>query len=828
MSEYSGSFLILTLSLSISLIKKHQSLIWLHNLKIMKVTVFILIAFLGAIGTQAQNITNTIRGQVVDHQSQYSIPGANIILLGGDVPVGSSTDGDGYFRIDDVPVGRHQLQVSFVGYKTITLSNIEVSTGKETILHIELEEMVTKMKEVVVRANKDIDKPLNDMATVSARQFSIEESQRYAGARNDVARMASNFAGVSSPNDALNDIVIRGNAPGGLLWRLEGVDVPNPNHFGRGGATGGPVSILNNNVMANSDFFTGAFPAGYGNALSGAFDLRMRNGNNEKHEFLGQIGFNGVELGAEGPISKKNRSSYIAHYRYSTLAVFDAMGLDIGTGAAVPQYQDLNLKLNFPTKKAGVFTLFGLGGTSHIDFIKSDKDTNEVKEDFYTNRDEDIYYKSRTGVVGLSHKYFWNNKTYTKVTLSGSMIQNLIDVDSVVRTTRKPVKYYDQDFKRFKYILSMVLNKKLNSKHTIRAGSQFELKTFDLIDSVYKASESRFRVQTDFSGNGSLFQPYFNWQYKMSDKVVLTSGLHSNIFNGDISVEPRMGLRWNVSPLQYLTMGYGLHSQAPDINLIEYQVTDRQGNIYKPNKDLSFTYSNHFVLGYGRRLSENLMLKAETYYQSISDAVVEASGESSFSLLNQGSFGLERPDSLKNGGTGENMGIELTLERFMKNGGYYLLTTSFFDSKYKGSDGVRRNTAFNGNFVVNFLGGKEFELFKKKELQLKHYIVSDIKMTYAGGNRYTPFDEAKSILTRENEYIDNKAFEKQLDHYFRLDIRVAYKKNGKKSSQEFALDIQNVTNNKNPYRINYNADEQKEEVIYQLGIFPVFQYRITF
>ena len=793
----------------------------------MKKAVFYLLFFFSIHSGIAQ-IVSSIRGKVVDVQSQFELPGVNVALLSVDPVVGTATDVKGDYRLENVKVGRHKIQVSFIGYKTIVLDNVEVTSGKETILNIELEEMITQMNEVVIEADNNGDVPLNEMATVSARSFSIEESQRFAGARNDVARMATNFAGVSAPNDAVNDIVIRGNSPNGLLWRLEGIDVPNPNHFGRGGATGGPVSILNNNVLSNSDFFTGAFPAEYGNALSGAFDLRMRNGNNENHEFLGQIGFNGVELGAEGPISKKRGSSYLVNYRYSTLAVFDAMGLDIGTGAAVPQYQDINMKLNLPTENAGIFNVFAIAGMSHIDFIKSDKDTNEIDEDFYTNKDEDIYYKSNMLMAGLSHKYFWDSKTYSKITLSGSVFQNLIDVDSVVHETRKPIKYYDQDFKRYKYLLSFFLNRKINAQHTLRVGVQADLRAFDLIDSVYEASFDRFEVQTNFDGNGYLIQPYASWQYRITDNFSLTTGMHSSIYEDNVSLEPRLGGKWNLSPVQFLSFGYGLHSQFPEVDIIEYQVTDRLGNVSRPNSDLSFVYSHHFVMGWGRQLTENLSLKSEVYYQSIYDAIIEAGAESSYSLLNAGSFDFERPDSLKNGGVGQNVGIEFTLERFMKRGAYYMLTASLFDSKYEGSDGVERNTVFNGNYVFNFVGGKEFELFKNKEKKNKQFFTIDGKVAWAGGNRYTPFDVEKSLMTRQNEYIDEKAFSKQLEDYFRLDLRMAFKSNSKKYSQEWALDIQNVTNNQNPYSMNFNADDRKEEVIYQLGIFPVVQYKIIF
>jgi len=204
----------------------------------------------------------------------------------------------------------NQLKISLISYKE-KLQTVVLTTGKETVLNIELEESAVQGQEVVISAEIDKTKSNNKMATVSSRIFSTEEASRYAGSRGDPARMAANFAGVSGANDSRNDIIVRGNSPLGILWRLNGLDIPNPSHFGSMGSSGGPISILNNNTLDNSDFMTGAFPADYGNATAGVFDLKMRSGNNEKYEFLGMVGFNGFEIGAEGPFSKKRKTPHL-------------------------------------------------------------------------------------------------------------------------------------------------------------------------------------------------------------------------------------------------------------------------------------------------------------------------------------------------------------------------------------------------------------------------------------------------------------------------------------------------------------------------------------
>jgi hypothetical protein len=268
------------------------------------------------------------------------------------------------------------------------------------------------------------------MSAISSRTFSIEETQRYAGVRNDVARMAINYAGVAAGNDATNEIIIRGNSPNGLLWQLEGVEISNPNHFGFMGNTGGPVGMLNNNTLSNSDFLTGAFAAEYGNAISGVFDLRMREGNHDKHEFLGQVGFNGFELGAEGPLSKKANASYLLNYRYSTLGLLKLLGISFGTGTAIPQYQDISFKVTSQLGK-GKVSLFGLAGISAIDLLYSEMDSLE-EDNFYANEGLDIYSSNRQGVVGFNYFRRLSEKTYAEITLSADALQNKSRIDTVL------------------------------------------------------------------------------------------------------------------------------------------------------------------------------------------------------------------------------------------------------------------------------------------------------------------------------------------------------------------------------------------------------------
>ena len=765
--------------------------------------------------------TQTIRGKVIDKQSKFPIEGVNVVLLSTDPVKATVSDAQGEFKFTEVPAGRHDLKITLLGYLEGNVSNLLLTSGKEVVLNIELEEEIMELEEVQIEG-KDKTKTNNEMSAVSNRTFSIEETKRYAGSLNDPARMARNFAGVSGTNDSRNDIIIRGNSPLGVLWRLEGLDIPSPNHFGTFGTTGGPISMLNNNVLSNSDFMTGAWPSPYGNALAGVFDLQMRKGNNEKREYMGQFGFNGLEIGLEGPFSKKHGSSYLANYRYSTLGIFKALGISFGT-SALPRYQDLNFKLHFPTEKAGTFTVFGLGGLSQVQVQGQETDTT----DLYSEPGDNTFVKTNTGILGISNTFFLNNTTYSKIGLAVAGTITYVTNDSIPKSitgqyTDTPIPDYRNEFSLVKYSLNYTLNKKFNAKNNLTSGFIVDLFDFHLVDSMLYAG--RFITLRNFTGNSLLGQAYTNWQHRFNEKITLNSGIHFQYFafNKSTALEPRIGFKYQFKTNQSLSFGYGLHSQLQAFQAYfrEDQLPD--GSYVRSNKDLDFTRSHQLVLGYDNSFSKNLRLKIETYYQYIFNVPIERT-PSSFSMLNSGAdFVIVTADSMVNKGTGINYGVEFTLEKFYSQQYYFLLTASLFDSKYKGSDGVERNTAFNGQYTFNALAGKEFKIKEKSTISV------DVKITWAGGRRHTPIDVAKSQAARQEVKIENLAYSEQLPDYFRPDVKITYRLDGKKISQEWALDVQNVVNRKNAFIQKYNIDQEKVVVVPQIGIFPVVQYRITF
>lgn len=801
--------------------------------------------FVRAIYAQTNLVTQTIRGIVEESDTHIPIPWAVIQVNAGEsFKSSTATDESGHFRMDGVPVGRVKIVVAMSGYEQKILDDVMISSGKESIFNIELEPMVVEMAEVEIRATREGESQ-NEMATVSSRQFSVNETNRYAGSRGDPARMASNFAGVQGADDSRNDIVIRGNSPLGVLWRVEGVDIPNPNHFNIPGTTGGPVSIINNKYLANSDFYTGAFPAEYGNCTAGVFDLRLRNGNNSQHEFTGQFGFLGTELMAEGPLNKEKGSSYLVGYRYSTVSLFSKIGIDIGTDA-VPRYQDGNFRLFFPGKNNSVLSIWGIGGLSQVDILISNQKSPDQRN-IYGQNDRDQYFGSGMGVGGLTWSKTLNKKSFLKVTLAAmsdvvdsyhELVYRHLDTTSTyVVDSLKPL--LDYRFRQNKYAGALVFNHKFKAQHLVRVGFNIDYFRWIMTDSVRSSLDdssawyNKWDRRWDSNASAFLIQPYVQWRYKLTNALSLNAGIHTTFFTLSQSqriAEPRVALKWEFKESQHIALACGMHSGMQPAYMYFYRVplTDSLGAQRATlNDKMDLTRSIHYVISYQVVLKKGIRILSEIYFQQLSHVPVEKDS-SSFSLLNTGAgFSRFFPGELMNAGRGENYGAEITVEKFYQRGWLFLFTGSWFNATYRGSDGVERNTDFNGGYALNALGSKEFNIKKGSAF------VVGTKVTVAGGRWYGPADIHASNAARELVYVDSLRNTLQFDPYFRLDLKLNLRLNREKTTHEIGLDLVNLLNTKNVLSLTYAPDEsgdpaQSVRKEYQLGLLPVFFYRIDF
>ncbi len=703
----------------------------------------------------------------------------------------AKSDSIGHFSFFKLPLNTYQLRIRALGYHEFVIPKIELIAGKESYLTIELEENPVFLQEVSVVAEKAKDVAKNEFAMVSTRQFSLLEAQRYAGGFQDPARMALNFAGVTNAgSDQNNEIIIRGNSPKGLLWRMEGIEIPNPNHFGDGqGSTSGIISMINSTSLANSDFMSGAFPAEYGNASSGVFDLSLRRGNNQNREWMATLSVVGLDVASEGPLGKKG-ASYRLGFRYSTLELLLKSGLvNINTGNFKPAYRDLNYLIELPTRKLGTITLWGIAGANNTEDLRANASD-------YTN--------SYLAVGGISHKLPLKNGHLKTVLAYTSESTEIIREDFSVKTREQTYQY--PSWRSSVYYLH-----RINAKTQVKIG-------INASQLAYHLFEKRNKITyLDEDDKTFYWQQYIQLNKKLTSQLNITAGIHRYQFdlNQAQGWEPRLGLSWTTNSGGRFSAGMGVHSRLEPLSVYFYK--RYRGNVAEmPNQSIKPAISRHQVLAYDQRIGENTRLKIEAYLQNISQAAVDSNRNSPFSLLNYSS-GIPT-QVLQNVGKGENKGIELTIERFLSNDFYYLLTASVFDTKYQTKKNVWYNTQFNNKFAANLLIGKDFR--QKFSLNFRYLI--------RGGNRYTPINLAESIRRNTTVLISNQIMEGQYPTFHRLDLSFAYRLNRKQQTWSFRADLQNVLNINNVIEEFYDRNLKALAYRYALPLIPILSTRVDF
>lgn len=760
------------------------------------------------INNQAEKPVQIIRGKIIDSKTGTPIECVTVGIMNYPTQV-ATTDNTGNFTLPQIPVGRHNLQIFCMGYETRIVPEILVSSSKEVYLTISLAESIQQLNEVVVYPVINKEKALNPMAVTGGRMINMEEAARFANGFDDPARLVTAFAGVAG-DVGNNALIIRGNSPLFTQWRLEGVEIPNPNHFADvTGLGGGFLSGLSTHVIGNSDFFNGAFPAEYNNALSGVFDMYMRNGNNMKHEHTLQIGQLGVDVASEGPISKKRGSSYLFNYRFSDARLVNVEDYFM-------RYQDLSFKLNFPTRNQGIFSVWGLGLTDGIR-IKS-----ENLSDWETLSDRQSFkldmYKY---IAGLSHKIVLNDNLYIKSSLAityskekANTQQQTYDLQTI------PVNYFESI--KNEIVLNSYINKQFSSKHINRTGITLTGLTykFNHQKSPDYGLDKPMRLIAVGTDDSFMLSAYSSSVIDLTSKLSASIGVSGQYFslNGNITVEPRLALKWKFNANHSLAVSYGLHSKRERL-AYHFIYSDTVGN-NKLNKKLKFSKAHHIGLTYNWNISPDIHLKIEPYYQSLFKIPVEEN--TSFSVLNHQDYFMDR--ILTSNGKGKNYGIDITLERYLRQGYYYMSTLSLFKSKYRGGDRIWRPTRMDRNFIINLVGGKEWMVGKQKQ----NMINLNIRLSLQGGERYTPVDEVKSHAVNDIVLDETKAFSLRYRPCFTSDLSASYKINKIRMSHEFAIKLLNVTGYTGSHFYEYNEKYNAIKKVKGFGLIPNISYRIQF
>lgn len=762
--------------------------------------------------------SQTVRGVVLDRTTGGPLPGASVVVLDTEPLLGTISDGEGNFSIRNVPIGRHDIEARFLGYGAVRKTSVFVGSSKEVVLTFEMTEQVLTGEDIIVTPDIQKDLPINELAAVSVRPFTVEETRRYAGGVDDPARIASAFAGVTTTGDiADNALIIRGNAPKGVSWRLEGVDIPNPTHFaGLNVAGGGGVTIFSSQLLDDSDFLTGAFPAEYGNALAGVFDMHMRRGNSESREHTFQIGLLGVDLATEGPFTARSNASYLINYRYSTLGLL----MPLIPASGLPIYQDLSFKTSFPIARTGRLDFWGIGG---LDRQKQDALENIADWQYRSDRTR-VRLDLGMGAMGATYRHIVGPQTYMTASLAATG-QRTTYRDWLVRPDGEFVPQVDLNNLNTSVTGSVTLNHKLSASSALRTGLSARNLRFDnSVSAAAHDSSALIGIATE-DGSTWLSRAFAQVRFGLGASTTMDIGLHAQQFvlTDEISLEPRVAIQQKLSVRHTLKLAYGLHSQVEDVRFY-FLMPYEEGNDpvpavgILPNIDLAMTKAHHAVIGHDWHVGELMRVKLEGYYQYLFDVPVIS--DSSYSLINF-TQDFELAEELSNSGAGKNYGIEATVERFLGNDYYFLVTGSVFESRYRGGDGIWRDTRYDQRFAANALGGREFVTAKGNVVGVNG------RLTIFGGSRRSPVDLIASAAQHDVVLDETNLFSIKDPSRAIADVTITYRRNRQKTASIWALQVKNVLASSSRY-FEYDYSNDRVAELKDTVVLPVLSYKIEF
>ena len=774
----------------------------------------------------------TIRGSVVDQFTKSPLIGATVYVRNTDPLIGTIADTNGNYELKKVPFGRQEVVCTYVGYNEYTSGNIIITSAKEIPLNIEMIQGIN-LGGVEIRAIRDVNEPLNELAYVSARSFSVEETERVPVSLNDVSKMAQSYPGTQQGRlDIENDIIVRGNSSYGMIWRLEGLDIPAPNHYARPGTSGGGISILSSQLMSRSDFYTGGMPAEFGNTISAAFDIHLKDGNTRKFENRFKLNLIGVDYALEGPI-KKERSSFIFNARYSMLGVLNRMGFYPAGENAFNEFYDFSFNLYFSNpEKSSKWNIFGMAGSS-IEIYNPYYPAEERNSDTWWHW-EYVSFGSKMATLGAIYTKTIDANTFSKFAIGGTT--------SVIDRFNDTLDYQDVGYRyredhtlENRLYATYIYSKRFNEKFRMKAGVIGNLIQYDFFQMIKPRRTSAEVWQERFWGTeaeGEGFtetaQAYAQGIFNATDKLAISGGFHilSLLYNMTASIDPRISAKYQINRNHRISLALGKYSQHLPLPAFSFVVIDSlpDGSINTsyPNRDLKLVYSNHAILSYQYATDSKLKVQAEAYLQDLHHVPVAPDPGDLYYFLNTNS---EFPVStVVSQGRGLNYGIDLAIEKMTAKSFYFLITGSLFAAKYRPLDGNWYHNRYSSLWVSAFTFGKEFDFGRGRVLQ------AGARLIHNGGYRYTPLDPEESLKAGYFVGQEGAFNEAQWPSYWRIDTRIAYRFSRPKWAMNMSLDIQNVTNHKNPNGVYYISSKNSLGYAFHPGnaLIPMINFQVDF
>lgn len=749
----------------------------------------------------AQEPVAIVRGQVVDANGEQPVEGVTIQLGSNEQNLRSTTDSSGYYQLE-VPVGLYLLQAQRDGYQEVNVPDVWARSGKQEVQRIA---MMTTSRSLPMFTVSNMAR--EQLAPLGVTTFTVEQTMRTPATTFDPGRMIASFPGVAGVDDGTNHLSIRGNSPNNNSWMLDGVEIVTPNHLTNAGTnsdfpvlSGGGVNILSAQMLGTSQLVTGAAPVQYGNALGGWLDMRLRKGNTQENEWTIQAGLTGLDVSTEGRIGKSQRGSFLANYRYSTVGLLNAIGVDFGDEAIT--YQDLSFHVALPIGKRGEVRVFGLGGlSSNVFEVKPDTAEWEFDKD-----SNDITYTSSMGAIGTS----------IRIPISETATFSTTAILSETDQERKQTPYTDELIAGNTTVVGLT-ERKLSTMARVdgAAGTRFRY-------SIGGSAMERTTITVqDNTIVGWLIRPFLDGRYAITEKFQLQAGIGYSYysFNGSDAIEPRASLAYAIGKGKRISLTGGLRSQLPQYQIMNVYAVDGSGI----NTDIGLTRSRDLVLGYDHPVNDRLRFHVELYDQELTNVPI-ASVMLHASLIEQGGtilngWDVPNTNNLENTGKARNRGVEFSVDHTFANDLFYRANASVFSSTYDYGN-EDKDTRWNNSSLGNLVAGKEFR--KTKEDRVRTWGIS-IRYSLAGGQR-----ERGLTLTGTATIQQDLFYAEQLATYQRIDLRIYLKKDRKKRTGLWSLDLQNVAGFQNEAYHYY--DQRKGELVtkYQLGLIPNLSYRVEF
>ena len=715
-----------------------------------------------------------ITGTVRDVLTNETLPGVSVNIIG--TTLATKTDTAGVYRFKNIKPGLYNIQFSYVGYKKKTQFDVQVGNARPAVLDVSLEMEASALGEVKINAPLFI-KPVE--SPVSLRTVGATEIKRVPGGNRDISRAIQSLPGVAAPVSFRNDIIIRGGSPSENRFYLDGVEIPNINHFTTQGASGGPVGMINVDFIKEVDFYSGAFPANRGNMLSSVFEFRQKDGRSDKFSPTLTLGATDLAATLEGPLGDK--TTFLTSYRYSYLqGLFKVLGLPF-----LPAYQDYQFKIKHKINPKNELTLIGLGAIDRFKLNLSSADDTEASQYLVDNlpvNEQDNY------TVGLTYKNF-RAKGNSLLVISRNYLNNR--AEKFQNNDESKLQTLDYQSKEIENKIRFENNSllgpyKINFGAGVETG-EYNTNTIQILplgSEIYTSAIDLVKYGLFAQISRSVF----------ADKVNLSFGLRAdaNTFNDQMNnlaktISPRLSATYNINEKLSINANAGIYYQMPTYTLLGY----RQGNGPLLNTNAQYIQSQQAVLGFEYNTLEDTRFTIEGFYKYYDRYPMVRELGVDVPLANLGAdFGVNGNRQLTGFTQGRSYGLELLTQRRLKKGFYGIASLTLFRSEFQDNTQTFVQTSWNNRYIISMTGGK---------ILPKNWEIGT-RFRFSGGSPYTPYDlEASSLKSNFDTFPQgisdfNRLNQNLLANFYQLDLRIDKKYPFKNFSLNVFFDVQNVTN----------------------------------